>query len=404
MLCLLLVLPILGCSNEEDPAAMEDPVAGYTVYERPTFTPGTLESDLLTVQTGNFDRASRTSNGYFLELGTGYLYLFAYWYYADFNNLTNWVIYCNEPDCAHTTAIACPSGVGQMYLHEDGRLYFLANNEYSYLAPGYKNGNYLLVSTDIARSDEKLVHVWPEANFGSNGRMSASRYGYSGYIMDFQYLNTDGSTYAKFFIVDKELGQVELTEGGSPLYVRNECSIFGDTAYIRPPFSDRLYMWIKDGELVEATLPELPLMGGHWSGSTVRFYRTNDGYYDYDLLTGEETRIADAQVDDAAAWIIEPNCILETTLFESSDADKRAAVRTHTMKLFDGQTWHDVTLPDDIARGRTDVEFLALTSDSIILTHKVKATKTEPGSTTFYRIALGQETYTLEQIGRFTAE
>ena len=420
LICCLLVLsmliPIWGCSENE--TGMTDAGSGgavtstsgltfhgdypYTTYEKPAFTPGTLESDLLTVENGNYDRASRTGNGYFLEIGTGLFYLGSGGlHYADFSDLTNWVLFCDDPDCAHNPSSTCSAGGGRVFLNEEMRLWFIASDEYRFLAPGYKHGNYMAVSMDLTGNDVKLEHIWPEANYGVNGGIvSSPEIGSSGYVLTYGCLDAAGNSYAKHFVVDKALGQVELTKIGTPGFVRNALCIFGDTAYICWPYTDRLYLWIKDGELVQATLPELPLMGGHWSGSTVRFYRTNDGYYDYDLQTGQETRIADVQVDDAAAWIIEPNCILETTLFESMDADERASVRTHTMKLFDGQTWHDVTLPDDIASGRTRIEFQALTSDSIIL----NTPDGEGGDVTFYRIALGQDTYTLEQIGQFTAE
>ena len=46
------------------------------------------------------------------------------------------------------------------------------------------------------------------------------------------------------------------------------------------------------------------------------------------------------------------------------------------------------------------MEFQALTSDSIIL----RTLDRGSGDVTFFRIALGQDTYTLEQIGQFTAQ
>lgn len=79
ILCLLLILafllPIYGCSENE--TGMTDNTVTnasgiafhadhpYTTYEKPTFMPGTLESDLLTVQNGNYARTSRTTDGTF---------------------------------------------------------------------------------------------------------------------------------------------------------------------------------------------------------------------------------------------------------------------------------------------------------------------------------------------------
>ena len=73
MLCLLLVFCLVaftGCGEAEE---------GPRVYAKPTFTPGTLESDLLKAEPGNFDRANYTNTGAnftstLLEIDSGYYY------------------------------------------------------------------------------------------------------------------------------------------------------------------------------------------------------------------------------------------------------------------------------------------------------------------------------------------
>ena len=423
LICCLLVLsmliPIWGCSeNETD---MTDAGSGgavtstsgltfhadypYTTYEKPAFTPGTLESDLLTVQNGNYARTSRTTDGTFLEYGSGYYYMScSYLYIADFRDLNNWLLVCDDPDCKHGI-VGCSARTDHVYMNDEYRLFFVASPaNYKYLLGDiFVNGRlpmFMIVSMDLTGNDPKMEHIF-EDSAPKTGNCGGSAYlgntGYSICVIDFE---TDGSMSGSMYLADKAYGAKEFTELNSSVSYARSRNIFGESIFEVSSHNDATFAWFVDGELKTVELEGYPLQGAFWSENTVRFYRTNDGYYDYDLQTGQETRIADAQVDDAAAWIIEPNCILETTLFESSDADERASVRTHTMKLFDGQTWHDVTLPDDIASGRTRIEFQALTSDSIIL----NTPDGEGGDVTFYRIALGQDTYTLEQIGQFTAE
>lgn len=424
LICCLLVLsmliPIYGCSENETgatDAGSGDTITNasgitfhsdypYTTYEKPTFTPGMLESDLLTVQNGNYARTSRTTDGTFLEYGSGYYFLDGtVLYISDFADLTSWIPVCDNPDCKHIHgSSSCSAQTGYVYMNDEYRLFFIARPyNYKYLLGDiFVNGSlpmFMLVSMDLTGNDLKMEHIFEDSGrhaSRSAGGSALTSTGYFAMVIDFE---TDGSTACRMYLADKNYGAKELNEFNSSVEGGRRYGVFGESIFKVAANDTTNYAWMHDGVLTEVDLGNTPTQGGFWEGDTLRFYRTNDGYYDMDVVTGEEVKIADAQVDDAAAWIIEPNCILETTLFESMDADQRASVRTHTMKLFDGQAWHDVTLPDDIASGRTRVEFQALTSDSIILRNP------DGGSSnvTFYRIALEQETYTLEQIGRFTA-
>ena len=67
LIAILLLLSLLPGCGEED--------TGPQVYPTPTFTPGTLQSDLLKAEPGNFDRANYTNTGLtLLEIDTGYYF------------------------------------------------------------------------------------------------------------------------------------------------------------------------------------------------------------------------------------------------------------------------------------------------------------------------------------------
>lgn len=116
--------------------------------------------------------------------------------------------------------------------------------------------------------------------------------------------------------------------------------------------------------------------GKYLSGNTLRLYRQNDGYYDLDLTTQKETFVAKAQLADATATVLLPNCIVE--------------FNGEQMVIFDGESWHDVEIPEELRNLPMAVEVMA--SDRIFLTDFDMYKE----STTLYQVVLGQETLRLE--------
>ena len=142
---------------------------------------------------------------------------------------------------------------------------------------------------------------------------------------------------------------------------------------------------------------QLPLWGGYLSGSTVRCFIPGDGYYDIDLLTGEQTSLASAQLAQSKATILQPNCIIETTLL-----NPEAAVEKQEMRFFDGQQWHTVTLPEELLSPDDTFEVVGLASDRVIFTVRQRhAYDPEKDTMVWYCMKLGGETYTVEPMGTF---
>ena len=156
---------------------------------------------------------------------------------------------------------------------------------------------------------------------------------------------------------------------------------------------------IENGEMAWVDPSGLPLRGSYLSGDVLRIFRTNDGYYDVNLNTREEVKLADAQLENSYASIVLPNCIVESTLFGDQNFTPRQNEQTHAMKLFDGQTWRNVELPEELLTAGKS-EFLMIygvTSDSILLRHHLAGanlTRVE-----YYRIDLTAQEPALEYMG-----
>ena len=159
--------------------------------------------------------------------------------------------------------------------------------------------------------------------------------------------------------------------------------------------------WFRDGEPVFTDASDIPLSGGYLSGNIVRCFAPDDGYYDIDLLTGEKIRLESAQLSQSKATILQPNCIIETTLLnpEADAADQK-------MRFFDGQQWHSVQLPDELHI--TPDNFFtvqALTSDrvvfKIVMPGSQGNTLDRDASFIFYCMKLDAQEYKLEYMGSF---
>ena len=158
--------------------------------------------------------------------------------------------------------------------------------------------------------------------------------------------------------------------------------------------------WFQNGEPVFTDISEIPVWGGYLQDNIIRCFHPGDGYYDVDLLTGEWTRLADTQLAESKARILQPNCIIETTLL-----NPEAAVEKQKMRFFDGQQWHTVTLPEELLSPDDTFEVVGLASDRVIFSVKRHGMITsyygEDSSIIFYQMKLDAESYTVESMGTF---
>ena len=145
--------------------------------------------------------------------------------------------------------------------------------------------------------------------------------------------------------------------------------VYGDEAFTFPylaTYDYSLFRYI-DGQLVETDFSGLDALNSYLSGNTLRIFRPNDGYYDVALTTREEVFLAPAQLENSGAKIALPNCIIETTLLSKEGPGEEG----HRMSIFDGQTWQEVTLPEELVRTDKDISSVSggytICSDCILL-------------------------------------
>ena len=144
-------------------------------------------------------------------------------------------------------------------------------------------------------------------------------------------------------------------------------------------------------------ISEIPVWGGYLQGNVIRCFDPGKGYFDVDLLTGERTKLADAQLENSKARILQPNCIIETTLL-----NPESEAETQEMRFFDGQQWHTVALPEELSVPNDDFEVLALSSDRVIFTVRQRnAYDPEKDTIVWYCMKLDSETYKAEYMGTF---
>lgn len=408
ILTFTLLLPLFGCS-EKTPEGTTYP---YTEYPEPVFTPGKLESDLLTVENGNYDRANRTGLASFLETGTGYYYLKdGLLYYAERDNMNQWVPVCSNPDCGHTSKTCSASIEIGVYLAKD-RICFLASAENYPQLYSVDSGviGYMQCSMELDGTDIQLEHIWENALVGAGG-LTACVFP-DGYAVTVEHPNLDGSYGAELYWYDTN-GECKLLEktqdsfkGHITFSAAQMFALYGDNALATSmmdsgTFTDS-FAWLSNQEPKAENVSDLSARGGYLCGNILRCYRPNDGYYDVDLLTGEETKLADVQLNNSQGLVLQPNCILESDLFLAGiyfgSREPREPLETHMMCFFDGQKWHDVALPEDLL-DIPDNRYLAvtaLTSDCVVFSTNID------GNIHFYRMALDAEEYKLERCGTFS--
>ena len=400
LISILLLLSLLpGCGDEES--------QGPVTYAKPTLTPGVLESDLLKAEPGNFDRINDTGLGDYLENETGY---YVNWHdrlhYAEKTDLNTWYYVCNEPDCAHN--MGCSAFImSNSVWYSDGNIYFSADTT---PWPQFKEdgvGYVALMHMKENGTDITLDHGF---NYFPNGGYQTSHEVIpGGSIFGARAMRPDGKYDSVVYLytlegglqtifeetVEGDLGSVETKSGLHML------RLGGDLTILSRVFRENNYennlCWFHNGEPVFTDISEVPAWGGYLKDGVLRCFYPGDGYYDVDLISGERTKLANAQLDNSKARILQPNCIIETTLL-----NPEAVVETQEMRFFDGQQWHTVTLPEDLRTPDNTFQVVALASDRILFyTWRNNGTSSSSLSITFYQLMLDTGEYRVEYMGTF---
>lgn len=374
---------------------------------------GQMEAEQLKSEPGNYNRTVDLGTGDFVESEKGYYAVVdGLLYYADKTNLSNWVAVCPDPECSHSITEQCAARPLNGMTMENGRIYYMAEiGSYRHLYHGSQNDFGFMYCSMAGNGTDMRMEYVSEESLLSNNSVGAHFYVLpGGYIASKETLNADGSITAGVWSM----------ENGTELllwehkYEENEphaISVFSAKFFFQF-YGDRVFcsnivdgslnnwiFWIEDGKLKQAEISKIPYALRYISDGILRSFVPNDGYYDYDLETGETVRLADAQLENSGVFILQPNCIFESTMIYSKDAEveeKANQMEEHAMRFFDGQQWHDVELPAEITElGKThNLGVRGLQSDCVIFSVAV-----DPEAPTLYRMMLDQKDYKLEEIG-----
>lgn len=405
---LLATALLCGCGPKEELPQVDGP---QYWEESPRLTYGVWETDKLEVLPWYGGRAEATTDYRMVETELGYYLL---WdnlcLYADKADLNNWVPLCNKPNCGHRPYTGCNAYLShRTLLMKNGRLMTdIGTNEVPELYQGDQNGS-VLISLAPDGTDRRLEQVYPEllvSGGWANGYYSPREWVY------FQSaLQPDGTnTNTVYCVVDGAVQILNRITGVDPTAVshhggiaRSEFRLYGDRYYyhgdLDPDYTK--YFRVENGELCWIDLDGLSPWCGYISGETLRVFRSNDGYYDIDLTTRESVKVADAQLENSFASVVLPNCVIESTLHLGDGSADWDPVTSHSCRLFDGEQWRDVALPDELRLStNAALNVYSVNSDCIFIRSWIAGV---PGLV-LYRIDLTQENLILEFCGTVTTD
>ena len=406
-LCLLAaILFILTGCREEDQLVVDPSVTESLVWETmPTLTYGRLEYEKLKVEPWYCGRTEATSSNHMAETEQGYYYMNSsggplWLYYCDKENPGNWVRVCGNPSCTHSTLGVCSAiMLYDTIFIKEGRIYYLAQyGTYPELNHRDKSGD-ILVSRAMDGSDLRLEYVLEDALLTGGGSCSSELT--SGYwVYSSAKLNADGQYEMGLWLMNDSgvhpLHQETLNEEKTAIVTSagTIMGLLGDAAWLVSALDGNLCYRVKGDVLEPVDLNGLNTAGAYLSGNVLRCFKPNDGYYDVDLSTRQEVKLAEARMENSHCMIVLPNCVVEGTLLGAPSRTTRTEGMTHGLSIFDGESWRDVELPEELKNaGKNEFIFVqAVTSDSILFGFS------DATGLTFYGIDLSAKQWKLELV------
>lgn len=423
----VLLCAFFGCnpntSGDAPPADLNDqqsaPIgatfgSSLSESELPAPITGLLLTEPLAVEPWNSSRCAATSYCSYGEVETGFYGTSGMSLaYAEKRNLDDWLVVCPYADCQHFGQLGgCPATVDGCFIVHDNRIYYPGSclqYEDFWIEDPEPGAFYFLASVALDGTDTR-----PEYIFDSSGITLGKGAGVSMYVST-EYaiycrtvLNDTGLYDAHIFILD-ESGEhlvydedIDFQPGGGGYAWALDHNTFGDRMFlcgILDPTWQIPFILTEDYTIEQVDLTGLPEEGAYLSDNIYRCFRANDGYYDVNLETREETKLEEAQLENSHAFVVLPNCILESTLMGYTSLPMQSNVQQNAMKLFDGQRWWDVELPEELleVKGKyLDVE--AVTSDRILFCLRDGADPMNLGHV-LYQIFLGTDRPVMEYAG-----
>lgn len=365
-LCLLL---LSGCGKE--------PVVPTVPTENQTLPAESLATTRLTAEPWDSGRLAHSAQFRSGETETGFYFAHVRTlYYCDKSDMTRYVPVCPNPDCEHENSRnKCCATVDAAFVLRDNRIYHLAPRRDGSMSqvPIFKTP---VTSMALDGSDGRLEYViggLPSEEYSGSGSKKlilTDRW----CLECASYLNEAGSFDTTLTLVD-ETGETvlfqEATEDSqfSLSLLRGGRMLFGDPAFTCSLLDPELVWLIEDQKLVSRDLAGLPMDGGYLSGDSFWCFRPGEGYYAVNLTTGEEIKLAESRMEQSAAAIVLPNCILESDLLGDESGALRTDGAARHLWFFDGQQWQEVSLPEELQslEETAYLDVLGVASDRILL-------------------------------------
>lgn len=362
---------LFGCAKE--PVQADPEKAAEQVYEVQAVEMGALSTEPLDMA-ASFTRCANTGRCRLAETPNGYYYVFHdILYYADKQDLTKWVPVCNKPQCSHKQYdYNCGAYVGNEILVTDELIYTCDDSK------KYENSSLrgqVLVQMNLDGSDRKIRYIVQDA-MAAGGHVERFTLFPDHMVACMALLQEDGTFRGTIIRVDAsgehvlldaavEESALEVGASASAVY-----HMGGDQALCSTlPDGDFSVLYRTAGDSLETigSVAGLDLWGPYLSGHILLMFSPNDGYYTLNLATGERRKAEECRLKDSWGFVLEPNCIIETTLPVAAEG-----MASHgngcAMTLYDGTAWREVSLPEELGDMNANgyLEPLALASDRIL--------------------------------------
>lgn len=375
------VLVFLLTACNPDPAGT-DPVADDPVdTTAPDHTTG--ENVPGTAPAVDFDGESRcsiTSNGKMAETEAGYYMLRSdYLFYADKTDLTNWVLVCNRPECEHKRS-SCNAALGYCFWRENGNNYCVAS---TFGGKTLDTESVIGVASD---GTESWI-AYSDGSLPASGKSSSFLVSQDGYYVCTGLMLEDGTWDCMVSRLKDEKFETLFLENypattnvscfatatnigiaaRGDIILTSQIPLDGTSDEEKEGWDTRPYLLFY--QITNDTIREIPLIKEDLYGAFLYkdhlcFYRQNDGFYHMDLATGVETKFANAGYENACGHCVDGRYIIESTLgipYYPSTATEAQ------MRYFDGETWHELELPEEWNTGYA-LRVLAGTTEGIFFT------------------------------------
>lgn len=289
-------------------------------------------------------------------------------YYADRSDLNNWVVACNEPNCSGKS-IVCPARFQSNFRLNGNQIETIRNPQFFHNGGENCSAMYTM-RVDGTELKQKFVL---DGSSMEDGGSSGTWLLQDRILSFYSRMQADGSFTNSLLQMDIDGTHTLYTSESADLETpfiapaQDWCAMRGDLAlYISLLHEDDALSHLY--RPTETSLEEIPyicnydLRGAYLSGSTLFHFIPNDGYYETDLNTSHRKKHMDAQLQDSIAFHLTEQYIVETNrLIDQTETPAEAL-------LYDGETWHTISLPETMAKENVNLFPVAIASDRIFFT------------------------------------